>query len=89
MNKENAKKYLPVLQALADGKQLEYRNGFGEWGVTDNIYYPYFEIDPTCYRIKPEPRIWSFWLDPEGDLHPYNTTPFTDWKRITVQEVLE
>ena len=53
MNRENAHLFLPLVQALADGKQLEYRDGFGVWGVTGGIDQIIFEEDPSCYRIKP------------------------------------
>ena len=57
MNKDNAKDYLPLVQALAEGKAIQYRNaGKEEWRDTSN---PKFKMGPEHYRIKPEPReIW-------------------------------
>lgn len=55
MNKENAKDYLPLVQALADGKtiQLQMRDDWLDIEETK------FNFAPTEYRIKPEPReIW-------------------------------
>lgn len=53
MNKENAAQYLPLVQALADGKTIQVNHAFGEW-------IDCFEVklagEPENYRIKPEPR---------------------------------
>lgn len=57
MNKGNAAQYLPLVQAVADGKEIQH-NAFGtEWIVLHN---PSFTESPERYRIKPEPREW--WL---------------------------
>lgn len=57
MNKDNARDYLPLVQALAEGKEIQERvyppAGEPVWscvGVTCNFTRP-----PSCYRIKPEP----------------------------------
>lgn len=53
MNREQAKKLLPIIQAFAEGKTLEFRNkSFKEWTEIDN---PSFDPTITNYRIKPEP----------------------------------
>lgn len=55
MNKENAKDYLPLVQALAEGKAIQVRgsNGWNELANYD------FTSPPDHYRIKPEPReVW-------------------------------
>lgn len=52
MTKENAKAFLPLVQALADGKQIQRRVGASEW-----IYEPMpfiFESNPKNYRVTPE-----------------------------------
>lgn len=95
MNKENAHLFLPLVQALADGKQLEYRDGFGVWGATGGIDPACFEFDPSCYRIKPEPRTWDVWLHMAGKaIHSnpdkwHGPNDWNEWKQIKVQEVLE
>ena len=55
MNKDNAKGYLPLVQALADGKVIQFR-------CTEN--HPWqdgkdvdFSLPRSYYRIKPEPRV--------------------------------
>jgi hypothetical protein len=58
MNRENAKDYLPLVQALAEGRTIQYRGPITErWA---DCTYPDFSADPDQYRIKPEPReIWA------------------------------
>ena len=63
MNKDNAKDFLPLVQALADGKTIQYRAG-----GTSNPWMDMnlalngiaFSSPRECYRIKPEPR--TFYL---------------------------
>ena len=51
MNKDNAAQFLPLVQALADGKILQYFSD-GEWMDVDcNIG---FDDEPEKYRVKPE-----------------------------------
>jgi len=85
MNKKNAHLYLPLVQALADGKTIQTEFG-GYWYDEDEIS---FYDDPEDYRIKPEPRTFEMWLTPEGSLYHLNITPFSSWKAITLQEVLK
>ena len=55
MNKETAKDFLPIVQALADGKTIQLMN-CGEWF---NVSSPDFSSLPCNYRIKPDPREWK------------------------------
>ena len=58
MNKDNARDYLPLVQALADGKLIQGHMAYsGQWeDMTGNIN---FDGPASDYRIKPEPReIW-------------------------------
>ena len=55
MNKNNAKDYLPLVQALADGKVIQI-NGVRGWEDTRGDLI--FGANPHDYRIKPEPREW-------------------------------
>lgn len=57
MNKDNAKHYLPLMQALADGKEIQIRSKDG-WRDVDEFW---FSEAPDDYRIKPEPKI--FWAN--------------------------
>jgi hypothetical protein len=51
MNKENAHLYLPLVQALAEGKTIQYGSG-SIWGEVKD---PNFINPPQYYRVKPEP----------------------------------
>lgn len=52
MNKNTAKDYLPLVQALADGKTIQLQSG-NSWLDIEETKFNY---DPSEYRIKPEPR---------------------------------
>lgn len=55
MNKDNAKDYLPLVQALAEGKVIQIM-GSGGWNELPNYD---FTSPVEHYRIKPEQReIW-------------------------------
>ena len=56
MNRENAAAFLPLVQALADGKTIQYHHFVKGWIDSNN---PSFDgARPEWYRIKPEPREW-------------------------------
>jgi hypothetical protein len=90
MNKENALLYLPFVQALADGKTIQWMPDGGTW---EDIYEIEFRMydDPECYRIKPEPRTFEMYIDEKGVMYPASDYLPTNvvFKRITVQEVLK
>ena len=52
MTREEAKELLPIMQAFAEGKTIEYRESGGAWKVAHTPTWS------SClfYRIKPEPR---------------------------------
>lgn len=59
MNKQNAKDYLPLVQALIDGKTIQYRVDDGEtWVDLAETSFTYY---PDAYRIKPEPHPAESW----------------------------
>lgn len=58
MNRQQAKDLLPIIQAFAEGKEIEFRNkSFKEWSMIEN---PSFDPNITSYRIKPEPNYRPF-----------------------------
>lgn len=67
MNKSNAHLYLPLVQALTEGKTIQVRNGFDEW---KDMPEPSFTIEPYRYQIKPAsfpPKPDSCeWHNPDG-----------------------
>ncbi len=61
MDKNNAKDYLPFVQALAEGKTIQM------WNESDKTWKDRncdigFNSDPKLYRIKPETTKW--WIMP-------------------------
>lgn len=63
MTKEEAKEFIPILQAFAEGKVIECRAKIGrlkgvvdipnKWTETKEIWY----VNSLEYRIKPEPEL--------------------------------
>lgn len=58
MNKQNAKDYLPLVQALADGKTIQLAGYENNWSDLD---CPDFTATPNKHRIKPEPHPAESW----------------------------
>lgn len=56
MNRERAKELLPIIQALAEGKEIEF------FSPNKNGWIPTIEVfdGQNSYRIKPEPTHRSF-----------------------------
>ena len=56
MTREEAKELLPIMQAFAEGKTIEYRTLGGAWKVANTPTWS------SClfYRIKPEPKYRPF-----------------------------
>ena len=56
MTREEVKELLPIMQAFAEGKTIEYRGLGGEWKAAQTPTWS------SClfYRIKPEPRYRPF-----------------------------
>lgn len=72
MTKENAHLYLPLVQALVDGKTVECRAG-DSW-INNYVYH--FSSPPERYRIKPEPVLVP--LGPE-DVPPGSIIRRHEW----------
>jgi len=90
MNSQNAHEYLPLVQALADGKTIQFKEVVSnEWVDRDTCEFTY---SAKYYRIKPEPRTFEMWRNLEtGDMYnSFNPSYFAAnrYERITVQEVL-
>ena len=60
MTRKNAKELLPIIQALAEGKQIQDKiEGVTDWVDTDEINFEY-EGQKIKHRIKPEPKYRPF-----------------------------
>lgn len=65
MNKDNARDYLPLVQALAEGKTIQY------YSPTTAKWYDFpdvaFDRPVTSYRIKPERIKKKMWYHPDSN----------------------
>lgn len=75
MNKDNARDYLPLVQALAEGKTIQFKESNNEWF---DVEFPNFMLDFNRYRIKPEPKKQSFrvalFKDHKESIYYHDTT---------------
>lgn len=85
MNKENAHLYLPLVQALADGKTIQIKVTHEAWGDRPECK---FSSPPDEYRIKPEPLVVYARIYEGGNVGVGHTTrkaaeeSATGWIRI-------
>lgn len=59
MTREEAKEWMPIIQAWAEGKPIQYQINPGSW-VTDINKDIYTSNPPSNYRVKPEPNYRPF-----------------------------
>ena len=57
MKREEAKEFLPIIQAFVEGKKIETFDILLGWMETDNID---FKMSYKQYRVKPEPKYRPF-----------------------------
>ena len=56
MTREEAKELLPIIQAFAEGKNIQYKDDMDRWvDIKNPSFKSFFE-----YRIKPEPKYRPF-----------------------------
>lgn len=60
MNREQAKRVLPILTAYVEGKAIQYYEGKERWTEIGTINMSNLFIFPENYRIKPEPTYRPF-----------------------------
>ena len=85
MTREEAKELLPIIQAFAEGKTLQYyseENGWIDW-----INFVNFNEPSSKYRIKPEPKYRPFKNQEECLNEMLKHHPF-GWFRSTCNENL-
>ena len=72
MTREEAKELLPIIQAFAEGKTIEYRGLGGEWKAAHTPTWS----SHLFYRIKPEPKYRPFKTKEECWNEMQNHQPF-------------
>lgn len=61
MNRERARELLPVIKALANGEEIEFKHISisGDWkNLSTALMVNEFPNNAYSYRIKPKPREW-------------------------------
>lgn len=58
ITREAAKELLPIIQAFAEGKTIQYLDDRGFWNDIKTCVS--FDYNISCYRIKPESRYRPF-----------------------------
>ena len=58
ITREEAKEYLPIMQAFAEGKTIQYLDDCGFWNDIKTCVS--FDYNISCYRIKPEIKYRPF-----------------------------
>jgi len=87
MNKENAHLFLPLVQAFAEGKTIQYA-GINWEDIEELVFSEYDK--PKDFRIKPEPRTFIILRNKySGAVERDMKYVPESWERITVQEVLQ
>lgn len=98
MNASNAKDYLPLVQALADGKliQYKYQKSDKSYAWMDLESAVDFCMPAEFYRIKPEPReIWmnyypngAFGQVHDSEVEAYEARSNDTAKQVCYREVI-
>ena len=57
MNRQDAKSFLPIIQAYIEGKSIEFKDYKGKWVESEQLA---FNKPVEEYRIKPEPKYRPF-----------------------------
>ena len=57
MNRQEAKELLPIIQAFAEGRPIEYQDSYEKWIESDIMAC---DLSPENYRIKREPKYRPF-----------------------------
>lgn len=76
MTREEVKKLLPIMQAFAEGDEIQYRNNYNEWIDVKTGEGLCFTRPSSCYRIKPEPKYRPFKSQEECWQEMLNHQPF-------------
>ena len=81
MTREEAKRLLPIIQAWAEGKNIQFLSD-GEW---QDINQTDFTCYPDKYRIKPEPKYRPFKTQEECWNEMLKHQPF-GWVKSTLSD---
>ena len=73
MTREEAKELLPIIQAFAEGEDIQIATA-GEWKDVDESWAILFTEPPHCYRIKPKQKYRPFETQEEcwNEMHKHS-----------------
>ena len=86
MLRKEAKELLPIIQAFAEGKIIQYKNFLDEWTDIKENEGLSFICPPSDYRIKPQPKYRPFKSQEECWEEMLKHQPFGWLKSIRKQE---
>lgn len=95
MTREKAASLLPIIQAFAEGKTIQYKHPLRGWMDIEDAQFCH---DVTDYRIKPEPREWTLAVAEGHPLHPdgfvagevgKKSKLASDWRLVRVREIID
>ena len=87
MTREEAKELLPIIQAFADGKHIQWCNHCKNWIDIDERDGLNTEFPLSVYRIKPEPKYRPFKCQEECWNEMLKHQPF-GWVKSTISDNL-
>jgi hypothetical protein len=59
MNREQAKRMVPIVTAIAEGKTVQFRWDDGQWRDIDpHSSNTHYNCEPERWRLKPAPQEW-------------------------------
>lgn len=81
MDAQRAKELLPIIQAFADGKQIQFKSvckNKWEWKDVEDPQW----FDRNEYRVKPEPK--EVWVNeyPSGSMFGYSSKYLADESKV-------
>ena len=94
MTKEEVKELLPIMQAFAEGDEIQYRNNYNEWIDVKTGEGLCFTSPSSCYRIKPEPKYRPFksqeecWQEME-DHYPFGWVKAPNGELFCIDKVFD
>ncbi len=91
MDRKRAKELLPIIQAFADGKEIEFRDEeMDYWEASTTPRW----LNDVTYRVKPVPREFNLWVHSDGrtvfpEVPGVHIRKDLGYQKIRVREVME
>jgi len=84
MTKESAPAFLPIVQAMAEGRSIQVRDGAGRWQRHETLH---FDQDPSDYRVEVK-TAGQVIFEVINPMIPWESDKGECWERAA-QELLE